>query len=302
MPRVPANGIEIEYESYGEPTDPAVILIAGLGEQMYGVEFPVDFCTGLAERGFRVIRFDNRDCGLSTGFDGIDVPSNSDISAALEPGVQPDVPYTSYDMADDVAGLCEALSIGAAHIVGASMGGYIARWVALRHPAIVRSLTLIMTTGGDRKTLPPPSPATADAMSSKGTRQPDRETAIRKYISAWRSYNGPNYPFHEDWVTEVAATQYDRAYRPEGVRRHAAATYATPDLKDVQTSIAVPIVIIHGTHDPVLPVEHAHASAAALPNATLEIFEGMGHEMPPEAWPRMFDAIAAVAAAATSAP
>lgn len=295
MPREQANGIELEYETYGDAAAPPVILIMGLGEQMGGTEFPTEFCAGLAERGFRVIRFDNRDVGLSTHLDEAGVPDQRAIDEARARGEDNAVPYKWVDMADDVAGLLDALNIDAAHIAGASMGGFIARWVALRHRGKARSLSLIMTGAGRRDGFPPPSAESAASMHGKTVRAATREAAVDAYVAAWRSYNGPGFEFDEPWVRSCAELTYDRAYHPEGVARHVAAWAPLPDLYEAQRTIDVPTVVLHGDADPIFAMAHPEAIVREIPGAELVRIEGMGHEMPVAAWPRLFDAIAGVA-------
>lgn len=189
MSRLSSNGIELEFEEYGEAADPLLILVAGLGEQMGGVEFPQEFCRALAERSFRVVRFDNRDVGLSTHLHDADPGS-----------------YTVVDMADDVAGLVAGLEAAGAHLVGASMGGFIVRWTAIRHPALVRSVTVIMSGAGARTDNPAAErlsqmdPATVEKMLAKTRPAESAAAAIESYVEAWRSYNGSEFSFEEDWV------------------------------------------------------------------------------------------------------
>jgi len=283
MPRVKANGIEIEYEEFGASQDPLIVLIAGFGEQMGSVEFPSDFCQDLSRKGLRVVRFDNRDVGLSTHF----------TASVSESGV---APYTVVDMSDDVVGLVSALGVDATHLVGASMGGFIARWMAIRHPARVRSLSLIMTgCGANRGTeaarrFYAQAPQALDRMMAK-TRAADREAAVTAYVEAWRSYNGPRFPFDETWVRRCGEYSYDRSYDPFGVARHVAAMIQSPDLLDAQERITCPTVVIQGDADPLVGVDHAREIANRIPGARLKLVAGMGHEMPRQAWPEFFGAI-----------
>jgi pimeloyl-ACP methyl ester carboxylesterase len=275
MPRVSSNAIEIEYEEYGAGHAPLVILICGLGEQMGGVEFPKEFCVTLADSSLRVVRFDNRDVGLSTHLDGTTRGS-----------------YDYRDMADDVAGLISGLGASRAHVVGASMGGFIGRWLALRHPGLVQSLTIIMSGCGaafdspEAKQFSPIAPRAMQNMLAK-TRVADSEsTAVESYVEAWRSYNGSGFDFNREWVRACGLACYSRAYDPEGVGRQLAAS-RTPNLLEAQSEINCGVQIIHGDEDPIFGADHARETARRIPGAQLEVIQGMGHEMPFEAWPRI---------------
>jgi pimeloyl-ACP methyl ester carboxylesterase len=279
MPRIKTNGIEIEYEEFGASQDPLIILIAGFGEQMGGVEFPSDFCQDLSSKGLRVVRFDNRDVGLSTHF----------TATVSESGI---APYTLVDMSDDVVGLVAPLGVDATHLVGASMGGYIARWMAIRHPALVRSLSLIMTPRGAKRGTEAhePAPQALERMLGKA-QAGDRKAAVTAYVEAWRSYNGPRFPFDETWVRRCGEYTYDRAYDPSGVARQFAAIIDSPELLDAQAGITCPTVVIHGDADPLVGVDHAREIASRISGARLKLISGMGHEMPRQAWPELFAAI-----------
>ena len=283
MPRLSSNGMELEYEECGETTAPMAVLISGLGEQMGGVEFPQEFADALAQRGFRVVRFDNRDVGLSTHL------------YDAEPGS-----YTYLDMADDVAGLIAGLGAERAHLIGASMGGFIARWAALRHSSLVQSVTVIMSGCGARFGSPAAeryskmAPHAFKGMMSKTRAAASSAEAIESYVEAWRQYNGSRFAFEEDWGRECAACTHARSYDPKGVARQIGAS-GTPDLLEAQEQIACRAAIIHGDEDPIFGADHARETAARIPGAKLEIISGMGHEMPREAWPQITQAVARAA-------
>ena len=279
MSRLSSNGIELEYEEYGETTAPPAVLISGLGEQMGGVEFPREFCAALAQQNLRVVRFDNRDVGLSTHLHG------------AKPGS-----YSYLDMADDVAGLIAGLGVGSAHLVGASMGGFIGRWAALRHPSLVKSLTVIMSGCGVQLDSPEAehyskmAPHALQNMLSK-TRSADNVTAaVESYVEAWRSYNGSGFPFDENWVRECGTYACARSYDPKGVARQVGAS-RSPDLLEAQEKIACITMVIHGDEDPIFGADHARETAKRIPGAKLDIIPGMGHEMPREVWPQIVEAI-----------
>src|SRR5947208_2930075 len=224
MPRVSANGIEIEYETFGDPKAQPMLLIGGLGSQL--LSWDEDFCALLAGHGFHVIRFDNRDSGLSTWVDDA---------------------YTLDDMADDAAGLLDALGIPAAHIVGASMGGMIAQLVATRHPDKTLSLCSIMSTTGDTSVGQP----TPEAMAALlGPPPQNREEAMERGVAATKIIGSPVYPADPDEVRARSARAYDRCAYPEGVARQLVAILGSPDRTPALASVDVPTVVIHGDADP----------------------------------------------------
>jgi pimeloyl-ACP methyl ester carboxylesterase len=277
--RLSSNGIKLEYEEYGETTAPLAVLISGLGEQMGGVEFPHEFCAALAQRHLRVVRFDNRDVGLSTHLHD------------AKPGS-----YSYLDMADDVAGLIAGLGADSAHLVGASMGGFIARWVALRHPSLVESLTVIMSGCGVQFDSPAAehyskmAPHALQNMLSKTRGADNVAAAVGSYVEAWRSYNGSGFPFDENWVRECGEYTCARSYDPQGVARQVAAS-RSPDLLEAQEKISCNTVVIHGSEDPIFGADHARETTTRIPGAKLDIIPGMGHEMPREVWSQIVEAI-----------
>jgi pimeloyl-ACP methyl ester carboxylesterase len=290
MPRIKSNGIEIEYEEFGKPTAPPLLLIMGLGAQM--ILWREEFCEQLAARGYRVIRFDNRDVGKSTIFDHLGTP---DIMAAATAALTRQsviAPYLLRDMAADAAGLLEALHIERAHIVGASMGGMIAQALAIDFPQRVLSLTSIMSTTGNPQ-LPPPKP---EAMGALMAPIPStRDEAIARSVFVFRTIGSPGFPFDEGEVRELAARSYDRGFHPAGVARQLVAIMASGSRVEALRAVRAPALVIHGAADPLVPVEGGRDTAAAIPGAELLLIEGMGHDMPRPVWPRMIDAICALA-------
>ncbi|HUP87118.1 MAG TPA: alpha/beta hydrolase [Acidimicrobiales bacterium] len=279
MPRAQTNGIEIEYETSGSPDDPAVILISGLGAQL--ITFHEDFCNGLAERGRFVIRFDNRDVGLST---------------KIEDGSS----YALEDMADDTAGLLDALGIDRADVVGVSMGGMIAQTVAIRHPGRVRTLTSIMSTTG----APGVGSATEDAMARLLTAPgQSREERVASSIETSRVIWGdsPQFPFDEDLARWRAETSVDRAYYPAGTARQMLAIRASGDRTERLRRLDVPTLVIHGSDDPLVQPSGGEATASAIPGAELLVIEGMGHGLARSAFTPIIDAIDRLAASAAVA-
>ena len=283
MPNVKANGIQIEYETFGEPKSPPLLLIIGFGSQL--IFWGDELCEQLAQRGHYVIRFDNRDVGLSSKLEEAGVPN---IGALLR-GETINIPYTIEDMADDAVGLIDALGIEKAHICGMSMGGMIAQTVAINHPRRVLSLISIYSTTGNPE-LPPPTP---EAMEILLTPPPvEREANIEHTIKLFRTIAGPGFPFDEEWHRKLAAQAYDRAFYLQGVARQFVAIWTQKNRKPALASVSVPTLVIHGSDDPLVPVEGGKDTAEAVPEAELIIIEGMGHDLPHGgAWPQIIDAI-----------
>ncbi len=275
MPRASANVIEIEYESFGDPTAAPLLLIAGLGAQM--LSWDEDFCRLLASRGFHVIRFDNRDVGLSTYADG---------------------EYTLDDMAADAAGLLDALGIPAAHIVGASMGGFIAQLVALNHPEHVLTLTSIMSGPNGDDQVQPTAEGTAVLMVAPPN---TREERIAVGLWAKQKLLGPADPFDAEYEKMRIARAIDRAYHPAGFMRQLQAIMGTRGRLARLASVRVPALIIHGDADILVPVQNGRNVAAAIPGARLLEIEGLGHDIPKRVWPQVADAIAELARHASPA-
>jgi pimeloyl-ACP methyl ester carboxylesterase len=291
MANVTANGISIEYETFGDPAKPALALIMGLGAQM--IFWQEDFCRQLMERGFHVVRFDNRDCGLSRHFQELGIPDvGAAMTASLSGEPVPAPPYTLRDMAADVIGLLDALGIERAHVVGASMGGMIAQTVAIEHPARVRSMTSIMSTTGNREV----PPATPEAMTALLTPSPsERAEFIDHMVKTFRIVGSPGFEFDETSFRDRIGRAFDRSYDPSGVARQLVAVLADGDRKQRLRSVQVPTLVIHGKNDPLVPVEGGVDTADAVTGARLLVIEGMGHDLPRGAWPQIIDAIASVA-------
>ncbi|HEY3610239.1 MAG TPA: alpha/beta hydrolase [Pseudonocardiaceae bacterium] len=284
MPHVESNGLQLAYESYGDPADPPLVLVMGLGTQLLG--WPAEFCQLIADRGFRVVRFDNRDVGLSTHLNDLPMP---DLAAILG-GDRSTVPYLMSDFADDVAGLFDALGFAKAHVVGASMGGMIAQQFVIDHPDRVLSLCSIMSTTGDPN-VGQGTPATLALL----TRPPatSRDEAIEQGLVGLQLLSSPAYPATDDEQRAKAAAAYDRAFNPAGALRQTAAIIGSPDRTAGLRSVTVPTLVIHGTDDPLVNISGGEATVAAVPGATWLAVPGMGHDLPPGAWPVVVDAIVA---------
>lgn len=270
MPSVKANGITIEYDLTGDPADPPVLLVMGLGAQL--IAWDDDFVALLAERGYHVIRYDNRDVGLSTWFDEAGVP---DVAAAMT-GEAPGA-YLLADMADDAAGLLDALGIGSAHVVGASMGGMIAQSIAIRHPEKVRTLTSIMSTTGDRSVGMPHEEAMALLVGPVPT---DLEGVIEAAKKGWTVTGSPGYPFDEERMRANVSAAFNRAFHPEGTARQLVAILASPDRTPELRKLTMPTLVIHGDADTLVDPSGGRATADAVPGASLWMLEGVGHDLP----------------------
>jgi len=272
MTSATANGISIEYETFGDPGAPPVLLIMGLGCQL--TAWDPDFCRALAAAGFFVIRYDNRDVGLSTWFDDAGDP---DVGALLAGTASS--PYAIADLAADAAGLLDALGITSAHIVGVSMGGMIAQTFAIDFPERTRTLVSIMSTTGDPTVGQPHPDALATLMVPPAT---SREEAIEQSVATWRVIGSTGFPFDEDRVREQAATDYERGFHPAGTARQLAAIVTQPDRTKELSVLDVPALVIHGEADTLVDPSGGQATAAAIPGATLNLVPGMGHDLPPE--------------------
>ncbi|MED5205320.1 MAG: alpha/beta fold hydrolase [Pseudomonadota bacterium] len=278
MPKTTANGIEIHYEEQGDPAAPAMLLIMGFGAQL--TLWPDELVEALAAQGFRVIRYDNRDVGLSQKFDGVKAPGLVKMTLLSKIGFTPKVPYTLADMADDGVGLLDALGIERAHIVGASMGGMIAQHVAARHPDRCLSLTTVFSTTGNPK-LPPARP---EAMKALITRPDSTEEGVlvEHGMMLARTIGSPGYPTPEDRLRERTLASVRRSFYPEGPMRHLSAIVADGDRRAMLRDIAVPTLVLHGEDDPLVPCEGGRDTAASIPGARLKTIPGWGHDLPLE--------------------
>jgi pimeloyl-ACP methyl ester carboxylesterase len=283
MPRAHGNGVEIEYETVGDPNGRPLLLVQGLGAQLTSVEDGL--CQELASRGFLVIRYDNRDAGLSTWFDDAR-PVNL---AAIWAGDHASLAYTLEDMADDAVAVLDAVGVEAAHVVGISLGGMIAQLLATRHPARVRSLASIMSTTGDRAVGQPTGEAASVLVASMPR---DRERFLEQAVANARAISaGGAYPFDAEAVRRGAARNYDRAYHPKGTGRQFAAILAAGDRTAALGQVRVPTLVVHGEEDQVIGASGGEATAAAIPGARLVRVPGLGHELPPGFWPALADAL-----------
>ncbi len=276
MPRAQANGIELEYETFGDrETGRPLVILRGLGTQM--IQWVPAFRDGLVSRGHYLVTFDNRDVGKSQWFDEAGVPSLPDLAAALREGREPPLAYTLHDMANDVVGLMDTLGIESAHIAGMSMGGMLTTVIGYRHPQRVRSLVAIMASTNN-PALPPPTAAAMEALMSPAPR--GREAFIAHHVRTSKVIASPGYPTPDEARAAMAARVYDRAFHPEGTARQYAAVVATGDRRKHIATITAPTLVIHGVDDPLVSVEGGRDIAANIPGAELLEIPGMGHDLP----------------------
>lgn len=266
--RVSVNGIEIAYETFGDPSNPPMLLVMGLGTQM--LAWPDEMCQALADAGHFVIRYDNRDVGLSTHIDA-PVPSTRDLLMRRK------VAYTLSDMASDGVGLIDALELERVHLVGASMGGMISQTVAIEHPHRVESLTLIMTTSGSRR-VGQPTPRIIQRMAKRPLAT-SREEAVQQTVDTYRVIGSPGH-IDEDRVRDLAGRAYDRSYDPGGAQRQLAAIMAQPNRTAALARLDVPSLVVHGLEDPLVSASGGLALAKAIPGARFVGYQGMGHDLP----------------------
>jgi pimeloyl-ACP methyl ester carboxylesterase len=294
MPIAPANGIDICYESFGDPADPTVILINGLGGQL--LAWDQGFCELLVQQGHHVVRFDNRDVGQSTWFD--DTPFDfAKGFAAFRQNEPVPAPYTLWDMAADIGGLLDHLDVQRAHMVGVSMGGMIAQTVAIAHPNRVASVCSIMSTTGDRDV----GHSTKEANAVLLTSPPKaREDAVAQAIAANRVIGSPDH-FDAERVARLAGAAYDRAFHPVAAARQLLAVWNSGSRTEQLSHLDVPTLVIHGDQDPLIEPDAGRRTAEVIPGAELLVVEGMGHDVPPGLWPVLVDAISRLVARAEKA-
>lgn len=284
-----ANSLSIEVDDQGPRSGPVLLMLMGLGMQLTG--WPEELVQLLVERGWRVIRIDNRDAGLSQGFEAAGTPNLAWATLRYLLRLRVAAPYTLADMADDACGVLDALGIAQAHVCGASMGGMIAQHMAVRRPERVSRLTLLMSSSGARR-LPKPSPRVRAAMFERRPTDPnDTEAILARLERVFTLIGSPAYrPEREAFRARLAAS-VRRAWRPSGVARQLVAIAADGDRSPMLARITAPTHIVHGSADPLVPVAAAHDLHARIGGSTLEIIDGMGHDLPAALWPRLAEAI-----------
>lgn len=280
MAQLTANGITIEYDTFGDPAGRPLLLVMGLGAQM--TRWRPEFCELLADQGHYVIRFDNRDTGLSDKFHEAGVPNMAQIFMQAQAGEPVSAPYTLDDMADDAVGVLDALGIERAHVCGASMGGMIVQTMALRHGPRLRSMVSIMSSTGNPE-LPKATPeASAALVSPAGT---TLEEVLDRAVSISRVIGSPGYPDDEGALRARARADFERSFYPVGVARQMAAIAASGNRRPHLPRVTTPTLVIHGKDDPLVPLAGGIDTHEAIPGSRLEVFEGMGHDLPEALWP-----------------
>jgi pimeloyl-ACP methyl ester carboxylesterase len=289
MPRAVANKwetlpIEIEYDTFGDKNDPALILIMGFGAQM--VAWDSRFAKMLADRGHFVVRFDNRDVGLSTKLDGVKVDSNAVIAASLTEQPLPPVPYNLSDMAQDVVGLMDHLNIAKAHIMGASMGGMIAQVFAIEHPQRTASLVSVMSMPGEPETMQ----STPEAMTALMAIPPFDRAGFIEHSLVYQAFQSKKY--RNDALSRAnAARDFDRSFYPEGSPRQLAAIYASGRRTEALAALKTRTLVLHGNDDTLIAPGAGERTAEIIPGAELVLVDDMGHDMPEPLWPKIVDTI-----------
>lgn len=278
-----STGIEIAYATAGDPSDPPLLLVMGLGFQL--IHWDDEFVDALARRGHFVVRYDNRDAGGSTHLHDAPPP---DLLAAFG-GDLSSASYGLADLADDAAALLDVLGLDSAHVVGLSMGGMVVQELALRHPQRVRSLTSIMSTTGAADVGQPSEQAMAMLFRPPAT---GREQAAEMALSAWRVWHSPGHPRDEQFVLDRARRAYDRGFDPVGVARQLLAIRVGGDRTERLRELDVPTLVVHGDADTLVDLSGGRATAFAVPGAELVVVPGMGHDLPPGVWEQVCDAIA----------
>jgi pimeloyl-ACP methyl ester carboxylesterase len=294
MAQIAANGIKLEYEDFGPARAETILLIMGLGAQL--TRWPLGLIELLTARGYRVIRYDNRDVGLSHRFHAAGPANVAQIMADAMAAKTPKAAYTLNDMADDAAGLLDALKIYRAHIVGASMGGMIAQMVAANHQARTLSLTSIMSSTGNRA-LPPAKPEAMAVLMTRPESQ-DLEAIVAHGMRAQKTIGSPAYPASDAELRARIEEDFHRAYYPDGFSRQMAAIIASGDRREALKKIIAPTVVLHGADDPLVPIDGGRDTAANIGGAELRVVPGMGHDLPVQLFPVVIEAIEAAAARA----
>lgn len=286
MPTVESNNIEIYYETKGDPKGVPLLLIMGLGSQM--VRWTEKFLSEFVSRGFYLILFDNRDVGLSTHIDEASLPNLAEIFQDVAVGNKPNVAYDLDDMADDTAGLLDALGLERVHVLGVSMGGMIAQALAIRHPQRLLSLTSVMSTTGN-PAVPPGKPEVMEQLMKSGPS--DRESVVARALDTDRMIGSQVFPFEEEAYRARAERAFDRHYDPVGVARQMAAIASHGSRCADLEKLSVPTLVIHGLDDPLVHVEGGRDTANCVPNARLLEIAGMAHDLPAPVHAEMADAV-----------
>ncbi len=288
MAKVEANGLELEYEEFGLSDSPVVIHIMGFASQL--IRWPDSFAEGMAAKGYRFIRFDNRDIGLSQKLPELGIPNIPELMQKVMAGQTIEAPYTLDDMADDIAGMMDSLGIEKAHIMGESMGGMIAQIFAFRHAARTISLTSVMSTSS-RPHLPQATPEASAVLMTRPLDPYDRDEAIKIGTHARMVLAGPGFNPGEDYQRAEAEKSFERSIYPEGPVRQMAATMASREREELLKAIERPTLVLHGRDDPLIPLAGGEDTAFLIPGAELKVIDGMSHAVEPVLVPILLDAV-----------
>jgi pimeloyl-ACP methyl ester carboxylesterase len=285
MPYAHHGPVDLYYETFGDPTDPALLLVNGLGSQC--ISYQTEWCEGFVDRGFFTIRFDNRDVGLSTKIEQV-APDLGGVLQALRDGKEPVVAYRLADMADDAVAVLDDLGIDRAHVMGVSMGGMIVQQFAIDHPDRLLSMTSVMSTTGD----PDVGQASPEAFAIlTGPPPTDRASAIAGQLEGIRTFGSPGH-YDPDRLAPLAGEAYDRGFYPPGVARQMIGIVASGSRSDRLRQVQVPALVLHGDADTLIDISGGRRTAECIPGARFEVLEGMGHDTPPAYWDRWADLVA----------
>ncbi|WP_439136150.1 alpha/beta fold hydrolase [Pseudomaricurvus sp.] len=288
MSQAVIDDLTLEYETFGDQADPAILLIMGLGSQL--IQWPDSFCQNLADQGHFVIRYDNRDVGLSTKMNHLRLPNIPWAIIRHRLKLRPKLPYTLTTMANDAIGLLDYLKIEQAHLVGVSMGGMIAQLIAIHFPERTMSLTSIMSTTGNPK-LPRPTPEATAALTKKTDPNAGIEEIVKNSMAAWKVIMSPGFPVSENSLKEKCLAAITRSYYPAGTARHLLASICTADRRKQLQKLTLPTLIIHGTDDPLIPIACGKDTAENIPQSEFHAIEGMAHDLPDECIPKLSELI-----------
>jgi len=288
MPYAHHGSVDIFYETFGDPANPALLLINGLGSQC--ISYRGEWCERFVARGFFTIRFDNRDVGLSTKFKNV-TPDMGAVMQALRDGKEPVVAYRLGDMATDAVAVLDDLGIDRAHVMGVSMGGMIVQQLAIDHPDRLSSMTSVMSTTGD----PDVGQATPEAFAIlTGPPATNRDSAIARHLEGNRTFGSPGH-YDPDRLAEHAAEAFDRCFYPAGVARQITGVLASGSRSEGLRQVTVPALVMHGDADTLIDISGGRRTAECIPGARFEVLEGMGHDYPPAYWDRWIDLVADLA-------
>jgi len=291
MPYARNADVELYYETFGNPADPALLMVNGLGSQC--INFSEEWCEKHVAEGFFVVRFDNRDVGLSTKFSHFE-PDLAGVMKARAEGAEPVIPYTVHDMARDAVAVLDAAGVERAHVIGFSMGGMIVQMLAIEHADRLLSMTSVMSTTGDNDV----GQSTREARQLLlGPPPTDRTSYIERHLAGIRTWGSPEY-YDEDRLRPFAAAAFDRCFAPDGQARQAMAIFATSSRTEALRAVRLPALVLHGSADKLVDPSGGRRTAEAIPGARFVLIDGMGHDYPPQYWDQIVTVVSEHARAA----